>query len=96
MSVEADPKTLWWLSFAGDEGFRGVLVIPATGFIESVMLSHKLGLNPGGSVIGYSCPEYQKKGIPESHVGRLLTRDECREIGGISEAESNEIQRTQN
>lgn len=90
MMAESDVK-LWWLSFADDDGFRGVAIVDAPSFIEAVMKTHVLDINPGGSVRGFPCPDASL--IPPEHVDRLLSLDELRahkpyDIRSVSELES--------
>jgi len=71
----------YWLSFADTEKpvgqrFTGVIVTEALGFIHAVDKTHKMGINPGGEVLGdaYIPPA----GINE-FKDRLLQEAELRE-----------------
>ncbi|MET0410396.1 MAG: hypothetical protein ABW217_03830 [Polyangiaceae bacterium] len=82
---------LWWLSFVGEEGFRGVAIVDAPTFFEAVMKSHALGINPGGELQGYPCPDASL--VPAEHIDRLLSLAELRAhkpygIRSLSELES--------
>lgn len=61
----------WYLSFA-DEVFRGACVVQADDLIPAVQLSHRLGCNPGGQVMGVPIPEGFLPG-PE-YRNRLLAK----------------------
>ena len=51
-------RDMWWLSFAGAEGFRGVCIVgPAADIVEAAKLAHLHGCNPGGEVMGVKAPD---------------------------------------
>lgn len=64
----------WWLSFAEDSGFRGVVIIRARDQIEGIKIAWRLGINPGGQVVGFELPPEQQREVPQEAVGRLLQR----------------------
>lgn len=82
---------IYWLSFVdpdksaprdqqvpGGGGFLGVVIVEAYNPIDAVMVSHNLGINPGGevSIIG-PAPE----GVyPESAMNRLLSAEEAKAL----------------
>lgn len=70
----------WWLSFAGADGFLGLNIICANSFVDALERSHRLGINPGGSVQGFLIPYEHRP--PESYWHRLLTAEEAYQIGG--------------
>lgn len=74
MTGERD--SLWWLSFAGEEGFRGVIITRAFEFLDAVRKTHVLGINPGGQVKGAMCPPENEHLVRDADVDRLLTREE--------------------
>lgn len=45
------PETWWWLSFA-ENGFRGAVIVRASGLLDAVSQTHRRGINPGGEVLG--------------------------------------------
>lgn len=47
----------WWLSFADEDGFRGVVIVRACGLLHAVRTANKLEINPGGEVLGYPLPD---------------------------------------
>ena len=67
-------KKLWWLSFVGDEGFLGVVIVEADDFLDAVMMSHHFDINPGGQVQGWPVPPENVADVPPDHIGRLLSR----------------------
>ena len=42
---------IYYLSFVGDDGFRGALWTRAVGPMSAIKRSHVLGINPGGEVM---------------------------------------------
>ena len=42
----------WWLSFVGEEGFKGGALVRAESLFDAVIKTHTLGINPGGQVMG--------------------------------------------
>lgn len=61
----------WWLSFAGEEGWRGVVVTRARGLASALQRTHRLHLNPGGQVSGALIPH--PTAPPAAMVDRLIT-----------------------
>jgi hypothetical protein len=45
------PMQWWGISFAGDEGFRGFVVMDAQGPIEASLKCKELGMDPGGQML---------------------------------------------
>ena len=83
------PFGWWWLSFAGEEGFRGAVLTRARGFISAIERTHLLGINPGGEVRGVEVPEEAMRsadGIQHAqHADRLLSRKDIEEkLGGAA------------
>jgi len=82
----------WWLSFADEEGNRGVCIVQASDFLSAVSLAHSLEINPGGQVQGIEMPD-----IPEAReeielwgTDRLITPAELRADGYKSSKELEE------
>lgn len=69
--LEAGDVGLWWLSFAGPEGFLGVVIVEAYGFTDALHVSRAKRLNPGGAVQG---SRVDPADIPEALRNRLLNR----------------------
>lgn len=64
----------WFLTFGGEDGFRGACFVKAFGMIDAIEQSHFLGINPGGNVgAGKVSPEMS---VPEAAVKRLLSKDD--------------------
>jgi len=77
-----DPERWFWMSFAGDEGFLGVIIIRARGIASALELTHELGINPGGSVAFHELfDNVVERNVPEAYRGRLLTSAEIEELG---------------
>lgn len=67
-----NPLGLWYLSFSGEEGFRGAVIVEAHGVTTAVDVAWVLGINPGGEVLAIPCPFPV---FPELQ-NRLLGKDE--------------------
>jgi hypothetical protein len=80
---------LWWLSFAGDGGNLGVAVVAARNFGSAIAEAYRLGINPGGEVMGFECPpdcdEAKVLG-----VGRLISPEEMARAGYAAIRETEE------
>lgn len=71
----------WWLSFAAEEGFRGVVVVgPADDFLSAVMLTHAHHLSPGGQVVGFEIPAWALEQIPAIDRFKVLSASEARAL----------------
>lgn len=73
-----NPPGVYYLSFAGDEGFRGAAMVEAFGATTAIINCHLLGINPGGEVAVMKCP---KPVLPEL-MNRLLSREELADAFG--------------
>ena len=72
------PLQPFYLSFAGEEGFRGGVIVEACGIAHAVVLCNSLGINPHGQVLGVPIPE---KGRPQAKwFNRLLSKTELCEL----------------
>jgi hypothetical protein len=79
---EASDRVFWYLSFAGPEGWRGAVVVPAKGMLGALELCNTLGVNPHGQVIGHAISPQVAAAFPDSKLGVLLTAKDCAEIFG--------------
>jgi len=70
------PEALWYLSFAAEEGFRGVVIVRARGMTFALMRAKELGINPGGQVLSFAVPLENEALIPADMYDRLLGREE--------------------
>lgn len=76
----------FWLSFADarlpkGSQFLGVVVIAADTFLEAVVLTHALGLNPGGEVEGFPITRGL---VPHPRwLDRLLNREEAEALNSV-------------
>lgn len=67
-----------YLSFASDAGFLDGCVVRAKSIDQAVREAHRLGINPGGDVLGLEVPAHM---IPQPHYReRLMTKDEIRSM----------------
>lgn len=67
---------LWWLSFAGEEGFLGVCILEAPTFLFAVFKTHLLAINPGGEVKGFEIPEKHHDDVIPEMMDRLLSKSD--------------------
>jgi hypothetical protein len=68
----------WWLSFADDQGLRGVVIAHGNEFLEALMQVNLHGCNPHGEVQGMPVPDFVV--IPPEWTYRVLGRQEAREL----------------
>jgi len=68
------------LTFFGDEGFRGVLILRAPSLDSALSLSYLLKLNPGGSVGSTELPSGFHEELLISHSRRLLNQREADDL----------------
>jgi hypothetical protein len=54
--VAIDSTGIWWLSFVGEEGSRGVCIIKAPCLASALQKAYRLKLNPGGEVRAFEMP----------------------------------------
>jgi len=68
----------WWLSFADEEKFLGVVVLQAPDGLTAVKVAHLLGVNPGGEVAVMQLePKPEQGTLLCLHQNRLLNRSEA-------------------
>jgi hypothetical protein len=70
------PEWTWFLSFAGEEGFRGAVITRARGMTLAIRRANEMGINPGGEVLSFSVPAGEESCIPADMYDRLLRREE--------------------
>jgi len=68
------PHRLFYFSYADDTGFLGGNFVRWTGFIAANNLTKKLGINPGGSVMGRPCPPDLE--VKKKYLNKLLTKEQ--------------------
>ncbi len=69
--------SLWYLSFAGDEGWRGAAYVEASSLEHAIRRAHELGCNPGGEVFGGEAPD--DIFVADAYRNRVLSLDDLRE-----------------
>jgi hypothetical protein len=72
------PQKLWWLSYANDEGFRGVVITYSSDFLTACMRSRMLGVSPGGQVRGFELPPEAESEIAAQDLDRCLNQEETK------------------
>lgn len=79
MYAEGGTDLSWWyLSFVGEDGFRGAVYLEAWHLADAITRSHELGLNPGGEVmtVGPLDEAHMDEHVAPVMRYRLLSRDE--------------------
>ncbi len=74
------PERLFMLSFADDDGLRGVVITREHGPTRAHRKTHALGINPGGEVMIIEVPPWEV--IEPIYLDRLLTRSEAERAFG--------------
>jgi hypothetical protein len=72
------PLQWFYLSFAGEEGFRGAAIVEARGIAGAVSRCNVLQINPHGEVMGI--PIGDAAAVPPGARDRLLLREELQSI----------------
>lgn len=70
-------QKLWWLSYADDEGFRGVVITYAVDFLAACMKAKILGVSPGGQVRGFELPPEAEEEVAARDIDRCLSQKEA-------------------
>lgn len=73
---------VWWLSYGGENGSNGVVIVEGGSFLEACGRSRALGLSPGGQVLGYCIPE-DVRVFGAEYRNRFFSPDEARQIGRL-------------
>ena len=68
------------LTFFGEEGFRGVVILRAPSPESALSLSYRLELNPGGNVSFLQLPGHVHEKLLLSHAKRLLNQQQAEEL----------------
>lgn len=66
---------LWYLSFAGDDGWLGGCYVPGKDEGAAVTEAWARGCNPGGEVQLIPLPPDMAERVPEEKIGVLLDRE---------------------
>jgi hypothetical protein len=83
LAEEAKQPLRWWYLSFGDAiyGFLGGAFVEARGILTAAQEARRLGINPGGEVLGAPAPEPP----PEEARGKLLAKEDLERIfGGIT------------
>lgn len=68
---------LVWMSFSTDEAFLGVALVRCASQLGAIALTHRLGINPGGSVLASALPTDIAQHVATSEINRLLNEAEA-------------------
>lgn len=87
-----EPKPLWWLSYAGEEGSRGVVIVRGASFFDAAKRSREMKLSPGGEVVGFVVPVEEEAAL-STHENTFLTPEQAREFGADHENPRSRVER---
>lgn len=77
--MSTDAIQWWWLSFC-DPGrpqgnrFLGCAIVASTDMTHAIITAHRLGINPGGEVVGAPVPDDVMVYVQGSRRNVLLTK----------------------
>lgn len=71
---------LWYLSFASPEKFLGGCFVLALGVGTAIQQSHRLGINPGGSVQAIRTDAKAAHSLDAKWMNVLLTKQQLQEL----------------
>ncbi len=75
-------RAMMYLSFCGEEGFRGAVFVNGEDILAGVMEANRLGINPHGEVMGVEIPaEAAGHEMIQNNKNRLLSRDDMEALG---------------
>lgn len=70
----------WFLSYAAEDGFRGGFVVEGPDFFSACKRVIKLGLSPGGQVLGDPVPDGVDPVKIAPYLDRKLSSAECQSM----------------
>lgn len=71
----------WYVSFSGDGGWKGAVLVRAYGQADACKTAWDLGINPGGSALAFPKKDEIPDPPPEA-MNRLLNREEVEQYCG--------------
>lgn len=72
----------WYVSWSGDDGWKGAAVVVAERLAEALSKARKLGIDPGGDPLGIGIPSLSD--LPEGHpTDVLMSREELEQYGEL-------------
>ena len=71
------PATAFWLSFAGEDGFHGAVIVHAEDFLTALTECNLRGINPHGECQGVLIPAEAAALISDQWKNRILSREDC-------------------
>lgn len=72
----------FWVSFSGDEGFRGACIVAADCFDSALRYTHRIGINPGGAVQSMELEDANAQNVAPYELNRLYSKAEMEALGG--------------
>jgi hypothetical protein len=86
-----EPLCWFYCSFADDDGFRGAIFMKAKGITHFVREATRLGINPGGQVMGVKLADTDA--LPaEKYRNRLLDKKNLEEaVGAIVRTDGTDV-----
>ena len=76
------PEHWMYLSFAGDEGWRGAVLVKAHGLTHAILECNRRKINPHGEVLGVDVPDEEIEKIPTALRFKLLNATEIDQYWG--------------
>lgn len=82
-------SNIWWLSFVDEGKHLGCTIVEAEGMVKACKAAHRLGVNPGGEVMGIEMPDTvtARAEVEALGMNRLIPAKELKEKGYITERE---------
>jgi len=71
--------TLFYLSFAGEEGWLGACYVEAASFELAMFEAHRQGCNPGGEIAAWDV-DFLAEDLGDEWRNRLLTKADLRRM----------------
>jgi hypothetical protein len=88
-----DDRSLWYISFASEDGFLGAIVVMAIDAAGAIDRANQLGINPGGEAAIIEIPPDCEEAL--TMLNRLALEPELRAAGGKKLSEMTGDQRAE-
>jgi len=75
----------FWLSYAEEGNFLGACIVEGDDFVGACIEAKRVGLSPGGQVLGVDLDASMVGAVPEGYRGRLLDATQVKKLEGIME-----------
>lgn len=76
LDEEGDELALWYQDYADTDGWKGAVIVEATGFTSAFIKAGALGISPGGEVVGFRVWDTASIKFPRHLLDRLLQMPE--------------------